>query len=370
MSMKRPLPVRALRTPELLLFLIIAMASGCGGGGGAAVAPVTPTSPPSPSPFTEYPIPVGESFPEGIATATDGSIWFADTTFEPVVSYVGKVTASGTLTPYQIPAPATNAHVVVSAPDGSLWFSASQGDFQMLCRVTTAGTFTEYTVPYVVNSSHGTVWGLVARPDGSIWFAISFPYGFNLGQAGFYILSPAGTFSIIQNPIPYLSVENLTNGPDGAVWFTAFTGTSATSHTYTVGKVTTSGYTLYPIENNDIGGTYGVGIGSIVSGPDGALWFTDSGDDKVGRITTSGAVTEYNAPTANAQPYGITVGPDGAIWFAEWVGDNLGRVTTAGQISEIKAPRQLALPLYITSGTDGALWFTEFGDGAIGRYRP
>src|SRR5690242_12956985 len=54
----------------------------------------------------------------------------------------------------------------------------------------------------------------------------------------------------------------------------------------------------------------------IVSGPDGNLWFTESDAGKIGRITTSGSITEFKVH-AGSGPYGITVGPDGNIWFTE-----------------------------------------------------
>ena len=52
-------------------------------------------------------------------------------------------------------------------------------------------------------------------------------------------------------------------------------------------------------------------------GPDGALWFTEYDGNKIGRITTAGAVTEFPIPTAGSQPSAMTVGPDGALWFIE-----------------------------------------------------
>ena len=48
----------------------------------------------------------------------------------------------------------------------------------------------------------------------------------------------------------------------------------------------------------------------IVSGPDGALWFTNEGNTSIGRITTAGVVTNYPEPIINA-PYGIAPGADG-----------------------------------------------------------
>jgi streptogramin lyase len=51
--------------------------------------------------------------------------------------------------------------------------------------------------------------------------------------------------------------------------------------------------------------------GGISAGPDGALWFTEVGGNKIGRITMSGMITEYPVPTAASNPTAITNGPDG-----------------------------------------------------------
>src|ERR1035438_6429510 len=57
----------------------------------------------------------------------------------------------------------------------------------------------------------------------------------------------------------------------------------------------------------------------ITAGPDGALWFTETVANKIGRITTAGVVTEYAIPTAmpagcaSCGSYGITAGSDGAV---------------------------------------------------------
>jgi hypothetical protein len=55
----------------------------------------------------------------------------------------------------------------------------------------------------------------------------------------------------------------------------------------------------------------------IAAGPDGNLWFTENSVNQIGRITTTGAITQYPAPTANSVPNGITTGPDGNLWFTE-----------------------------------------------------
>ena len=44
------------------------------------------------------------------------------------------------------------------------------------------------------------------------------------------------------------------------------------------------------------------------AGPDGALWFTESGyNSAIGRITTTGIVTEFPLPAIQLTPYGLTV---------------------------------------------------------------
>ena len=78
--------------------------------------------------------------------------------------------------------------------------------------------------------------------------------------------------------------------------------------------------------------SYPVGI---TAGPDGALWFTETDGNEIGRITTAGAISEWALPHANSRPRGIAAGPDGALWFAEYGGNRIGRITTAGAISEI-----------------------------------
>jgi streptogramin lyase len=46
------------------------------------------------------------------------------------------------------------------------------------------------------------------------------------------------------------------------------------------------------------------------------------------------AGVEFPIPTPNSQPLGITPGPDGALWFTENEGNKIGRITTAGAITE------------------------------------
>lgn len=151
----------------------------------------------------------------------------------------------------------------------------------------------------------------------------------------------------------------ITSGPDGALWFTQPLNSK-------IGRMTTSG-----VVTNEYSITAGAGANSITSGPDGALWFTEGAgaSSAIGRITTDGTITTYPTPTAGSIPEGITTGSDGALWFVEGNIPKIGRITTDGTITEYNVPGASASGslLDITSGQDGALWFEEFYQNKIGR---
>src|ERR1022692_186559 len=111
----------------------------------------------------------------------------------------------------------------------------------------------------------------------------------------------------------------------------------------------------YPLPDD-----YGNATG-IAAGSDGALWFIEAAGNKIGRITTAGAITEYPVPTANSGLFGITAGRDGALWFTESAVTQLGRITTAGVITEYPLQPQTGVGA-ITAGPDGGPWFLSWGE--------
>ncbi|MGA2593872.1 MAG: hypothetical protein ABSH32_28550 [Bryobacteraceae bacterium] len=190
----------------------------------------------------------------------------------------------------------------------------------------------EYNLLLGPNGVFPGPYGIAAGPDGAIWFT---EYWANsIGR-----ITPAGSITVY----PVNSQSNchpnyITAGPDGALWFSETCGQ--------IGRITTTGaVTEYPGANGD----------AITTGPDGALWFTNS--SSIGRMTTAGAITEYSLPTINAVALGITAGPDGALWFTEYSATQIGRITTDGSITEYPAPQAYGLS-GIAAGPDGALWST------------
>lgn len=125
------------------------------------------------------------------------------------------------------------------------------------------------------------------------------------------------------------------------------------------------GFVRYPIP------TSGGIPGGITSGPDGNLWFTELYGNKIGKITTSGVITEFSVPTAASFPDAITAGPDGNLWFTEGASTSskIGRISPAGVITEFQLS-PAAYSYAITAGPDGNLWFVEGSNNRIGRITP
>jgi virginiamycin B lyase len=151
--------------------------------------------------------------------------------------------------------------------------------------------------------------------------------------------------------------SGITLGPDGAMWFTN-TGASGVGGG-SIGRISASG-TITHYTNATVDGP-----SDITVGPDGALWFTNFDNNSIGRITTSGAITNYTNDTING-PSGITAGSDGALWFTNYNGGTIGRITTSGTVTSYGGGSFYS-PTLITSGPDGALWFTSYYGNYIGR---
>lgn len=169
-----------------------------------------------------------------------------------------------------------------------------------------------------------------------------------------------GATSIFNGFPPGSGANDIALGPDGAIWFTDF-GTNQ------VGRMTLSGaVTEYPIP------AAFVGPRSITVGPDRALWFTgDNG--QVGRLDTNGGgFRYYNLPEypilAAVQFTAITTGPDGNLWLSAFTGPtSIVRLTPGGSITEFPIGNSASNILDITRGPDGAMWFTENFGSKIGR---
>ncbi len=220
-----------------------------------------------------------------------------------------------------------------------------------------APTIAEYPIP-TANSGPN---GMAVGSDGALWFVET--TGNKIGR-----ITVAG--AVTEYPLPARSdynyglssirfLDDIVTGPDGALWFTEFNPLGK------IWRITVAGaLTEYAVPGAQ---SYPSGI---TVGPDSALWFTQNGN-KIGRITVGGAVTQYpltGGSGGNGGRNDIVTGPDGALWFPEFTG--IGRLTTSGTFTDYPTPTPNSGPRSIAVGPDGALWFAAERNNTIGRLQP
>ncbi|MBV8435676.1 MAG: hypothetical protein JO029_15455 [Candidatus Eremiobacteraeota bacterium] len=147
-------------------------------------------------------------------------------------------------------------------------------------------------------------------------------------------------------------------GPDGKLWFTECTANK-------IGTITTLGAINVAVSPT----TASTHPKYITAGPDGAMWFTENGgggSSHIGRITTGGALNEYLTKTADSGPVSIVAGPDKTLWFTEPSLGDISNITTTGAPPAEYHVSGTAAPQQITVGPDLNLWFTDTGNNAIG----
>ena len=315
--------------------------------------------------ITEYPV---ASIPQGITTGSDGNLWFTS-----VGRFGGgsieKISTAGTrLGGYQLPTGSPSR--IITGPNGTIWFTDNNKIGKIIIGVTPsainsrtgASQIPEYTLP-------ASPAGIAAGADGDIWFT-----EYNENKIG--KISTAGTITEYTIPTANSGPSEITAG-FGDIWFTEYNGNK-------IGKISTAGtITEYTIP------TANSGPSGIIAGPGGIWFTEYNGNKigKISTAGTiydpAGIITEFDLPTANSRPFGITAGPDGNIWFTEYnknsgTGNKIGRITPIriysggivsyiGRITEYNTPTANSGPFGITSGPDGNVWFTESAGMKIGK---
>ena len=148
-------------------------------------------------------------------------------------------------------------------------------------------------------------------------------------------------------------------------------------------------------------------IHSAVPAPDGSVWLTEQGSNKLGRwdpqtqkiteyqddkrkhtiridpktghVWSTGALTRFDPKTEKythipdvPTSYGIALDADGNAWFTELLKTGkIGKVDAKTlQVTKYVIPTANARPRRIQVDTDGMVWFAEFDAGKIGRFDP
>jgi streptogramin lyase len=319
--------------------------------------------------ITEFALPPGVS-PGAMAFGPDGNIWFTAS------NGIDRMLPHSPYTLTNFPVSSSIGLVrITPGPDGNMWFTAYTGQ---IGRILTKypNTITLFTIP-----GGGDGQEIVAGPDGALWFT---EYGANrIGRIWPFAPNKLEQFPVPTTVAPDFGTTSgptgITVGPDGNIWFIEQTGgkvgriTLDQRHEITEFPVTTTNTDSLQVANGGLAGLYG-----IASGPDGALWFTETNGNSIGRIEAFGnhKITQFPLEDPS-QTIGITTGPDGDIWFN--VNGPDYRTNAGAAIGHIKSKPPYTIFEYydihafgfsIVPGLPGdyRVWFTESrGGGWIGR---
>ena len=300
--------------------------------------------------ITEFALPSGH-IPRAIVAGPDGNLWFT----ESGTNRVGKITPTGTITEFVV---ATGGSGLCAGQDGALWFPEAA---PTLGRITTSGSLSERTF----TGSLGML-DITTGPDGNLWVLDPDTKRIWTGAPATSSIS----FNLNFFTIPKASNGNgsITAGPDGNVWYAS--GNSAAGGNGVVARVNTS---TLAITETTIVGSGQAGPTSITPSSDGNIWVTVN--TSLVRVTTASTPVATAFVVSDRELSAVTTGPDGNLWFTDRGRNRIGTVppTTGGTLATPTTyfvPTFDADPIDIVSGPDGNLWFTENLGGKIGRITP
>ena len=105
-------------------------------------------------------------------------------------------------------------------------------------------------------------------------------------------------------------------------------------------------------------------------GMDGALWFTEQMQNKIGRVDpATGAFREFPLKVENSGPHGLAADREGNIWFTGNFAGYIGKLDPkTGAVTEYKMPDAKAEdPHTAVFDANGILWFTVQSGNFVGR---
>jgi virginiamycin B lyase len=290
-----------------------------------------------------------------LASGPENALWFAAGT------KLGKVDGDGTVTELPLSESVGSLQAIVAGREGALW--ATRG--HEVDRITPSGEVTRFPLPRN-NEKAGQI---TVAQDGTLWFTVWAREASKeslFGTAFVVRMQPDGRMTRFPLRGParrrHEPPASIVSGPGGAIWFTdpAFSR---------VGRLTRDGKLT----------EFRVRLQPEVLAPDGAdgLWFVGFGG--VGKINASGEVRELRTGDfyglAIGSAFGAAAGPEGDLWFIGGA-TRVMRLTHSGHLTVVRGPGAPAA-IHIALGPGGAIWLSTAPDpvkGVLGapllRYEP
>jgi streptogramin lyase len=229
-------------------------------GGRPKVGRITPAGQ-----VTELTLPDPAASPMSIAAGPDGNLWFTE--FRG--GKVGRVTPSGEITEF----PLGDSYGIASGPDGYLWLTGAT----TINRLGTDGTSSSFPLPPSIEYPGE----IVAGPDGALWFGVNSRFGTG-STPGLGRIATDGQVSEV--PVPGgRQTFALSSGPFENVWYSNGGGR--------IGWIIPGVVNGIPACINSCRAP----IADLTEGPDGKLWFA-AGVEPSSPSSARGSVGTYAPP--------------------------------------------------------------------------
>jgi virginiamycin B lyase len=359
--------------------------TGVTGGGTTTTPPIVVTISPSPAPSASPSPRACTTFtssqvlallgtgPVFLAAHPNGSIYFTGYNGNQVGYYDPSTNDFVTSPPGATGLPANSGPAGITlGPDGKFWvaeFGANRIDeFDF----DSSDMFELHQYPFPTGDPLSGPFGTALGADGNVWFTTTSAAALQSITAPYVMAQSAMAEVAFGTPVAALAQASNTApmptgivvGTDGALWF-AETGVDKIARFDP--NAASNALTEFPV-------TPCSAPSGLVVGSDGNLWFTEPGTEKIAKMAMTGSsrgtvVAEYTLQP-HAVPVGITSGPDCNVWFTEVGTDMVGTVgVTSGIVTETITLSNGADPAGITLGADGNLYVAESGLNAIAQIK-
>ncbi len=259
------------------------------------------------------------------------NVWFVGADYPNGVNAITKIAMDQKVTSHQISVSGTS---IADGSDQNLWITGLNDG--IIARVTPTGVETDFSV----TTPDESLSGITNGPDGALWFtecSNSNPSGIGrIDSAGSYSFYPVGCQNVV------------TGGSDGNIWY----GNGANMY-----NMTPQGVFI---------GQYPVGLpnfNGVTTGTDGALWLVGGGvnnvDSQIIRVTMSGTVSKYPNPHTNHLLLSIAAAPDGILWMYDQSFTTKNLITFDPNSSTFGPLIKFAGEGGIILGPDGNIWQNE-----------
>jgi hypothetical protein len=279
----------------------------------------------------------GFAFPQQLTIGPGGNVWFSlkETAKAGYITPAGKVTLFDTSS-----ASKHGLDALTRGPDGNIWFAEFWDN--VVGEISPAGKVTTYKLP----NTYGPQ-SMALGADNHLWITT-----FN---------NFIGRISIVSGKA---NVTWFKHSGQGLHRIINYNGALYFAETSKIGRISTAGsiseFTL-PQPGS---------VQDITRGPDGNLWFTENransstANDFIGDLTPAGVVKEFPISKANGDLSGITAAGDGKLYFRQ--GDYLDAINTSGKLLLSQKLEFIAGGGSMVEDTTGNVWYAEGVLGKIG----